>query len=145
LIRRLEGADWDAALAVAGCAGGGVLGIAIYVIADPAMPWDVPSAFVQLATRLFVLGTLVIVLWCATKATDWLRMKMDGDAVTVANTFVWGVVLLMSYAAVGGLWEHARVIQAGYAKLADPSSPQRHEIEGVYFHILADLKAVQPR
>ena len=141
----LRTTDREMLLTVGICVVGGLACLAVYVIADPAMPWDVPSAFVQLATRLFVLSSLVVLLWLATKASNWLHARLDGDAMTIANVYVWGVALLMCYAAAGLLWERYRVVFAEYQELAQPTTPVTHEIERVYLRILLDLQAEDRR
>lgn len=141
----LRTVDWEMLLTVGICVGGGVACLAIYVILNPAMPWDIPSAFVQLATRLFVLSSLVFLLWCAAKASDWLHSKLDGDAMVIANVYVCGIAFLMCYAAAGSLWERYRVVFSEYQALAHPETAVKHEIDRVYFKILLDLEAKKRR
>jgi hypothetical protein len=138
-IPRLQGTNGDAFLVTSGCVIGGLSGIAIYLILNPPMPWDVPSAFVQLATRLFVLATLVILLWLATKATIWLRSRLGSDSLIIANAVVWIVSFMMTYAAIGELWQRSKMISAGYERLADPAVAPR-DMQRVYFDILTELR-----
>ena len=85
------------------------------------------------------MATLLLFLWFAVKAGDWLRARLGEEALTVANVVVWIAVVMMSYSAVGELWQRSKLIRTGYEKLAEPTA--HPDIDRVYFEVLTELKS----
>jgi len=138
---RLRSVDAEFAVVALTCVACACFCLAVYIVVDPTMPWDEVTAFVQLATRLLILASLVGLLWVAVKAVDWLDLRLKGDSSNLSLAAVWTALFLMTYGAIGAGWEKIGDISDGYAALARSPTNEVEAFDIIYFHVLSDLKA----
>jgi hypothetical protein len=113
----------------------GTLGCSmVYLMLQTADPWDWPSLFSQVASRLLAIAHIIAVFGASWWACNWLEERRATNAIIAVAL----VALPMTiYGAVGSWWQRGPEISASYSKIKTEAVGEY--LTRPYFLVVRDL------